>query len=107
MRRTRSQILTIIGRVVLSILVCLAALCFLVASVGGVSSAAQRRSRTRTQKRKTPPAPKVDYTKFSHTTHVVTQKLACNSCHKVPSKNWNAMRKGEAAFADVTDFPEH
>jgi len=37
----------------------------------------------------------------------VTQKLACNSCHKVPAKNWNVVRKGDAAFADVTDFPEH
>jgi len=50
---------------------------------------------------------KADYTKFSHTTHVVTQKLACNSCHKVPSKNWNVVRQRDAAFADVTDFPEH
>ena len=37
----------------------------------------------------------------------MTQKLACNSCHKVPSKNWNVVRKGDAAFQDVTDFPEH
>src|SRR5581483_3940362 len=51
--------------------------------------------------------PKIDYTKFSHTTHAVTQKLACNSCHKVPSKNWNVVRKGDAAFQDVADFPEH
>lgn len=63
--------------------------------------------RSRSQKPKTPPKPKIDYKNFSHTTHVVTQKLACDSCHKVPSKNWNAVRKGDAAFADVTDFPEH
>src|SRR6266571_477075 len=67
---------------------------------------AQRRSqRPRAQKK--PTTPKIDYTKFSHTTHVVAQKLACNSCHKIPSKNWNSVRKGDAAFADVTDFPEH
>ncbi len=107
MRRKRSHIWTIIGRVSLAILVCLAALCFLTASVISVSSAGQRRSRTRTQKPKAPRPPKVDYTKFSHTTHVVAQKLACNSCHKVPAKNWNVVRKGDAAFADVTDFPEH
>src|SRR2546421_7890830 len=66
----------------------------------------QRRSqRPRPQKKlKTP---KIDYAKFSHQTHVVAQKLACNSCHRVPSKNWNSVRKGDAAFADVTDFPEH
>jgi len=51
--------------------------------------------------------PQVDYAKFSHQTHVVTQKLACNSCHKVPSKNWKEARQGDAAFPDVTDFPEH
>lgn len=68
----------------------------------------QRRPRQRrSQKPKAPPKPKIDYTKFSHTTHAVTQKLACNSCHTVPSKNWKDVRKGDAAFADVTDFPEH
>ena len=68
----------------------------------------QRRPRQRrSQKRRVPPKPKIDYTKFSHTTHAVTQKLACNSCHTVPSKNWKDVRKGDAAFADVTDFPEH
>src|SRR5947207_8594785 len=67
---------------------------------------AQRRSqRPRAQKK--PTTPKIDYTKFSHTTHVVAQKLACNSCHKIPSKNWKEVRKGDAAFQDVTDFPEH
>lgn len=63
--------------------------------------------RPRAQKPKAPAKPKIDYTKFSHTTHVVNQKLACNSCHKVPSKNWNVVRKGDAAFQDVADFPEH
>jgi hypothetical protein len=68
----------------------------------------QRRPRQRrSRKSKVPPKPKIDYTKFSHTTHAVTQKLACNSCHTVPSKNWKGVRKGDAAFADVTDFPEH
>src|SRR5438552_13787520 len=67
----------------------------------------RRPQKSRSQKRKVPPKPKVDYAKFSHQTHVVAQKLACNSCHKVPSKNWKEMRKGDASFADVTDFPEH
>jgi len=67
----------------------------------------RRLPRSRPQTPKTPPKPKIDYKNFSHTTHAVTQKLACNSCHKVPSKNWNVVRKGDAAFADVTDFPEH
>jgi hypothetical protein len=69
----------------------------------------QRRSQGRRPQKKvaTPKIPRVDYTKFSHQTHVVTQKLACNSCHKVPSKNWKEVRKGDAAFPDVSDFPEH
>lgn len=103
MRPTRSHILAIVGRVGFAILIGVAILC------GANSSpvAAQRRQRPRPQKPKVPPKPKVDYTKFSHQTHVVTQKLACNSCHKVPSKNWNVVRKGGDAFQDVTDFPEH
>src|SRR5438552_11786601 len=79
---------------------------FLIPSLISSPAEAQRRSqRSRPQKKLT--TPKIDYAKFSHQTHVVTQKLACNSCHKIPSKNWNSVRKGNAAFADVTDFPEH
>jgi len=67
-----------------------------------------RSQRPRPQKKAVvPKKPRVDYAKFSHQTHVVTQKLACNSCHKVPSKNWKEVRKGDAAFPDVSDFPEH
>jgi hypothetical protein len=66
-------------------------------------SPARPRTRQKTQTR----APRIDYAKFSHRTHVETQKLTCDSCHKFPSKNWKAVRKGDEAFADVTDFPEH
>jgi hypothetical protein len=76
-------------------------------SVPGALEPQRRPRQRRSQKRRVPPKPKIDYTKFSHTTHAVTQKLACNSCHTVPSKNWKDVRKGDAAFADVTDFPEH
>lgn len=80
-----------------------------VARVSLIAEAApqKRGQQRRIRPPKTPPKPKIDYAKFSHQTHVVAQKLACNSCHKVPSKNWKEMRKGDAAFADVTDFPEH
>lgn len=44
---------------------------------------------------------------FSHTTHVSKQKLACSSCHKFPTANWKEVRKADAAFPDVTEFPEH
>jgi hypothetical protein len=64
----------------------------------------QRRAQ---KKVATPKKPRVDYTKFSHQTHFVDQKLACSSCHQVPSKNWKEVRKGDSAFPDVSDFPEH
>jgi hypothetical protein len=50
---------------------------------------------------------RTDYSDFSHTTHVGKEKLACGSCHKFPTKNWKEVRKGDAAFPDVADFPEH
>ena len=76
-------------------------------SIGAVSSAAVQRTQTR--RRTTPQTrkPRIDYSKFSHRTHVEQQKLACDSCHKFPSKNWKDVRKGDEAFPDVTDFPEH
>jgi Cytochrome c7 and related cytochrome c len=67
----------------------------------------QPRSARPQKKPATPKKPLVDYAKFSHQTHVVAQKLACNSCHKVPSKNWKEVRTADAAFPDVSDFPEH
>lgn len=67
----------------------------------------QSRSQRSRKKPPVPKKPRVDYSNFSHQTHTVTEKLACNSCHKVPAKNWKEVRKGDAAFPDVTDFPEH
>src|SRR5215471_3475633 len=94
------------GRIVFSLL--LFAVAFSVCFLARDSAFAQRKrtARSRTQKPKTPPKPKIDYANFSHQTHVVTEKLACSSCHKVPSKNWKDVRKGDAAFQDVADFPE-
>jgi len=48
-----------------------------------------------------------DYSKFSHSTHTVKEKLACGSCHKFPTSNWKDVRQGDAAFPDVAEFPEH
>lgn len=86
---------------------------FMVASVvvlfaSNFEAHAQRsQSRRRTPAQRQAPKPRVDYSKFSHRTHVEQQKLQCNSCHKFPSKNWKEVRKGDDAFPDVTDFPEH
>ena len=51
--------------------------------------------------------PRVDYSSFSHRTHVEAQKLTCDSCHTFPSKNWKEVRKGDTAFPDISEFPEH
>ena len=67
------------------------------------ATAIQRRvARVATTKK-----PRTDYTNFSHETHVTQQKLACASCHKFPTGNWKEVRKGEAAFPDVAEFPDH
>jgi hypothetical protein len=75
----------------------------------GTDPQSQRRSQSRRPRQKVAPPkkPRVDYSHFSHRTHVETQKLECSSCHQVPSKNWKEVRAGDAAFPDVTDFPEH
>lgn len=81
-------------------------------SIGSVSTFERGpQTRSRTRRRTTPQRqtqkPRIDYSKFSHRTHVEQQKLTCDSCHKFPSKNWKEVRKGDEAFPDVTDFPEH
>ncbi|HEX8503567.1 MAG TPA: hypothetical protein VF659_23485 [Pyrinomonadaceae bacterium] len=50
--------------------------------------------------------PRVDYTRFTHST-AAHRKDSCDSCHKSPSDNWLRVRPREAAFPDITDFPEH
>ena len=68
---------------------------------------AQNRRPKKIAKPAAPKAARVDYSRFAHATHVTTQKLSCNSCHKFPTKNWKEVRKGDAAFPDVAEFPEH
>jgi Cytochrome c7 and related cytochrome c len=85
---------------------------YLVTIAGGAArapGAAREAQVRRLQKRKPPSAgkPRVDYSRFSHSTHVAQQKLSCDSCHKFPTKNWKDVRKGDTAFADVAEFPEH
>jgi hypothetical protein len=79
---------------------------FLVSTASGVFEP-QRTSRRTSQKSRAPKAPRIDYSKFSHSTHVEKQKLGCDSCHTFPTKNWKSLRKGDAAFPDVGEFPEH
>ena len=71
----------------------------------------QRQVQSHLPKKVTKPAaqmnPRVDYARFSHLTHVTQEKLACDACHKFPTKNWKEARKGDEAFPDVTEYPEH
>ena len=57
--------------------------------------AAQPRTATRPAK----------YSAFPHDTKA--HQIECASCHKFPSANWNKVRSGNAAFADITDYPKH
>ena len=72
-----------------------------------VSEAQTGSPQRRAQPRRSQPQPRINYSEFSHTTHVEKQKLGCDSCHKFPTKNWKDLRKGDAAFPDVGEFPEH
>jgi len=64
-----------------------------------ITAAPQRRRPTTVTK------PRVDYARFSH--HTEQHRAACSSCHIFPSKNWKQVRKGDDAFPDVTEYPEH
>lgn len=71
------------------------------------SSAAEPQRRRSTTRRRTPArSPRVDYTKFTHST-AGHRKDSCNSCHQSPSDNWAQAREASAAFPDITDYPEH
>lgn len=70
-------------------------------ALSSVTAESQRRPRSRGSR------PARDYSNFSHVTHLTDQKLACDSCHKFPTANWKEVRKGDAAFADIAEFPEH
>lgn len=50
------------------------------------------------------PTPK-KYSSFSHA--VKAHQIACNSCHKFPSENWESVRPADTAFPDITDHPKH
>lgn len=75
------------------------------------AAGAQRPVKSRPPKKAVKPAaakkPQVDYSRFSHPTHIIQEKLSCESCHKFPSKNWKEVRKGDEAFPDVTEYPGH
>lgn len=72
----------------------------------GNATPPQNKNRSRSSKSRTQPL-KPGLSQFSHQTHSVTQNLACDSCHKFPSKNWKEVRKTDDSFPDVTEYPNH
>ena len=73
------------------------------------SAAFEPQRRTRQTRRRAPSRAqtqtRADYTKFSHVT--AQHQKACDSCHKSPTENWAEARASDAAFPDITDYPEH
>ena len=77
-------------------------------TVSGAPAETQKRKQSRRRPATAAPRNKPNpYSQFSHTTHVTKEKLACASCHKFPSANWKEVRKGDAAFPDIAEFPQH
>ncbi|HEU4597776.1 MAG TPA: cytochrome c3 family protein [Pyrinomonadaceae bacterium] len=72
-----------------------------------VAGGEPQRRRAPASRVRTPPAsrPRVDYANFDHAT--AQHRKACDACHKFPSANWKEVRKPDAAFADITEYPEH
>lgn len=78
-----------------------------VARSGSAIEPQRRPQRRPSARRAVSNKPRVDYTNFSHRTHVEQQKLECGACHKFPTKNWKEVRKSDQAFEDVVEFPAH
>ncbi len=53
----------------------------------------------------TPTPRPAKYSQFDHSTK--QHRADCATCHKFPSKNWNNVRTGDAAFPDITEYPAH
>jgi hypothetical protein len=96
-------------RLTLALLLLACAAGFVCLNVAHAGAGAEPQARRRTQRR--PPArgaatARVDYTKFTHSP-AAHRRDSCDSCHKSPSDNWAQVRGGDAAFPDITDYPEH
>lgn len=103
--------------VTLAVLILLTSVVFifprLVSSAEGAASTPEPQRRT-PQRRRRPAArrpaqgrPRVDYSRFNHRTK--EHQGACTSCHTIPTSDWARAKRpaGEAAFPDVTDYPDH
>lgn len=96
MAKHRSKQITKIHLITLSLFVCFASVLFF-----HTHSVSNANESNETYEQKT----KKKYTEFSH--NIQQHKLACDSCHKFPTANWNKVRKSDEAFPDITDYPQH
>lgn len=62
-------------------------------------------TRRPTQARRPAVRAKPRYSEFPH--NVKAHAIACSSCHKFPSENWNKVRSTADAFPDITEYPKH
>ena len=81
-------------------------------AVGAAAIASMNRAGARASVEIASPTPRrairrapAKYSEFPHS--VKAHQMECSKCHKFPSSNWNKVRTGEAAFPDVTEYPEH
>jgi hypothetical protein len=74
--------------------------------VSSSAAAEPQRRRGTTGRRAPAQRPRVDYTTFTHATPA-HRKDSCDSCHNSPSDNWAQVRERDAAFPDITDYPDH
>jgi hypothetical protein len=107
----KSQAIRLVALLVMGSVVSLMPKLISLAAVDSGSIVTQRQVQNRRPKKAANPAVqkkrRLNYSRFSHQTHVTQEKLACDSCHRFPTKNWKEVRKGDAAFPDVAEFPEH
>jgi hypothetical protein len=50
-------------------------------------------------------APTGNNSKFTH--DIPQHQKGCDTCHTIPSDNWQQARAKDEAFPDITDYPEH
>ena len=65
----------------------------------------QRRAQTSRSRASAAPRSRAKLANFDHA--AAQHQKACDSCHKFPSPNWKEVRKPDAAFPDITEYPQH
>ena len=85
----------------LTVIALLVAVCPLLTSTASESTAETGPQRQPQSK----PNRGASYSEFSHAS--AQHRQACDTCHKFPTTNWKQVRKGDEAFPDVTEYPQH